>query len=126
MQEEADFDVGRMLVELDDVPDPYPDWARARRDEPVVRIADELLGIETFLVHSRADVESILRDGDAFSSRINDDTMGPYMGHTILCMDGDDHRRHRDLVARAFRASSLERWGTELIEPSISDLLDAI
>jgi cytochrome P450 len=52
--------------------------------------------------------------------------MGEVMGETMLGMDGQEHRDHRDLVAKAFRASALERWGTELIEPTIQALLDRI
>jgi hypothetical protein len=81
---------------------------------------------DTYVVHCRDAVQAVLRDGEAFSSRINDDTMGPYMGKTILAMDGDEHRAYRNLVASAFRASSLERWGDEVITPSVNALLDDI
>ena len=57
-----------------------------------------------------ADVDNVLRDAETYSSRINADTMGPVMGTVILAMDGDEHRRHRNLVARAFRPSALARW----------------
>src|SRR5438477_6791218 len=100
-------------------------WTQGRRNWPVQH-ATGALGRETYVVHRRADVEAVLRDGETFSSRVNDDTMGPIMGRTILAMDGDEHRRHRDLVARAFRASSLERWADEIINPSVHALLDGI
>ena len=114
-----------LYLALDDVDDPYPMWAEGRRSCPVQR-AGGALGRETYVVHRRADVEAVLRDADTFSSRVNDDTMGPIMGRTILAMDGDEHRRHRDLVARAFRASSLQRWADEVINPSVHGLLDQI
>jgi cytochrome P450 len=41
-------------------------------------------------------------------------------------MDGDQHRAYRNLVAGAFRASALERWADEVIEPSVHALLDQI
>ena len=72
------------------------------------------------------DVEAVLRDPDRFSSRINNETMGPVMGTLILGMDGDEHRRYRSLVAQAFRPSALARWDEELIAPTIGALLDAI
>jgi cytochrome P450 len=71
-------------------------------------------------------VEQVLRDAGSFSSAINYETMGPVMGRLIVSMDGVEHRRHRDLVAKAFRASSLERWGSDLIEPTVRSLLDAM
>src|SRR5438477_12239437 len=100
-------------------------WTQGRRNWPVQH-ATGALGRETYVVHRRADVEAVLRDGETFSSRANEATMGPIMGRTILAMDGDEHRRHRDLVARAFRASSLQRWGDELILPVVHALLDGI
>jgi cytochrome P450 len=122
----VDSEAEGLLWSLDELPDPYPDWARARRTEPVLRATDALIGQETYLVHRRADVEPLLRDAATFCSRINDDLMGPFMGHTIIAMDGDEHRRHRDLVARALRASAIERWRDELIGPTIHSILDEI
>ena len=72
------------------------------------------------------DVERVLRDTEIFSSRINADTMGPVMGTVILAMDGDEHRRYRNLVAGAFRPSALERWADELIRPTIHRLIDGL
>ena len=80
----------------------------------------------TWMVTRYDDVEAVLRDPDRFSSRINNDTMGPVMGTLILGMDGDEHRRYRSLVAQAFRPSALDRWDEELIAPTIKGLLDAI
>ena len=106
---------------------PYPMWAESRRNAPVVRI-DQSLGVgDVFFVHRWNDVDAILRDGDTFSSSINAITMGPTMGEAIiLAKDGQEHRRYRDLVAKAFRASALERWGGELISPTIGALIDRI
>ena len=76
------------------------------------------------MVTRHEDVEAVLRDPDRFSSRINNETMGPVMGTLILGMDGDEHRRYRSLVAQAFRPSALARWEEELIGPIIDGLLD--
>jgi cytochrome P450 len=48
------------------------------------------------------------------------------MGDLILALDGVEHRKYRNLVAKAFRASQLERWDDALVRPAISRLLDAI
>jgi cytochrome P450 len=124
--EVVDSEAERLLWTLEELPDPYPDWARARGSEPVMRVTDALLGQETYLVHRRTDVDRILRDAATFCSRINDDHMGPFMGHTIVAMDGDEHKRHRDLLAKAFRPSAIERWRDELIVPTIQTVLDEI
>ena len=84
------------------------------------------MGRPMWMVTRYDDVEAVLRDPDRFSSRINNETMGPVMGTLILGMDGDEHRRYRSLVAQAFRPSALARWDEELIAPTIKELLDAI
>jgi cytochrome P450 len=104
--------------------DIYDFWAGARRDTPVLPI--EGLGQEMWMLTRFADVDAVLRDPERFPSRINADTMGPVMGTVILAMDGDEHRRYRNLVARAFRPSALVRWEDELIAPTIHRLIDGI
>ena len=52
----------------------------------------------------------MLRDGETFSSSINAEHIGQFMGELILAMDGKEHRAYRNLVAHAFRASQLEQW----------------
>lgn len=108
-----------------DEPDPYALWAGARATCPVGKVADGDAR-EVWWVTRWDDVELVLRDGDTFSSRINDETMGPVMGTTLVAMDGAEHRRYRDLVARAFRPSAVERWGEELIRPTTVALLERI
>ena len=47
------------------------------------------------------------------------------MGHMILGMDDPEHRRHRNLVAHAFREKSLARWEPEFIAPIVDEMIDA-
>jgi cytochrome P450 len=104
--------------------DPYPVWAEARRSTPVVkRVA---FGRPSYNVHRWADVEAALRDEELFSSRINLEMMGPFMGEVILAKNGAEHTRYRNLVSSAFRPSAVARWERELIVPSIGALLDGI
>ncbi len=107
-----------------DIGDIYGFWATSRRHDPVMAV--EGLGRDMWLLSRFADVDEVLRDAERFPSRINADTMGPVMGTVILAMDGEEHRRHRNLVARAFRPSALVRWEDELIAPTIHRLLDTI
>jgi cytochrome P450 len=73
-----------------------------------------------------ANVEHVLRDPETFSSSINGEHIGQYMGDLILALDGLEHRKYRNLVAKAFRASQLERWDESLVRPCIDRLLAAI
>ncbi len=108
---------------------PYPIWERARRECPVFRAPDGAMGFTErpmYSVSRFADVETVLRDGPTFSSSINAEHIGQYMGELILAMDGKEHRSYRNLVAHAFRASALERWDEALVRPTITRLLDRI
>jgi cytochrome P450 len=104
--------------------DIYDYWAEFRRDQSVGRFGGDESDI--WLVSKYADVELVLRDPKRFSSRVNADTMGPVMGTVILAMDGEEHRRYRNLVAHAFRPSALARWESELIGPTIHRLIDGL
>jgi cytochrome P450 len=102
---------------------PYPAWARARTECPVVRHRGSP---PSFHVTRYEDAEHVLRDWHTFSSSINAEVIGEYMGDLILAMDGAEHRQYRGLVSHTFRASVLERWDAELVRPVIGRLLDAI
>jgi cytochrome P450 len=114
----ADADVS------DDSPDIYDYWAQCRRGRPIGRFGGP--GSDVWLVTRYTDVELVLRDPKRFSSRVNADTMGPVMGTVILAMDGEEHRRYRNLVAHAFRPSALERWESTLICPAIHRIIDGL
>lgn len=116
--EEIDFLTGQ----------PYPMWARARRQCPVITTRPQY-GISDrpgIQVTRFDDAEKVLRDWQTFSSSINAEHIGQYMGELILAMNGQEHRAYRNLVAHAFRASALERWDDELVRPAIDRLLDDI
>ena len=79
---------------------PYPVWARAREECPVVPTRGSM-GMEgtSYQITLWDDVEHVLRDGETFSSSINAVHIGQYMGDLILAMDGKEHRSYRNLVA---------------------------
>lgn len=108
---------------------PYPYWERAREECPVFRNGEGGMSFSdrpSFSVTRWTDVEAVLRDGQTFSSSINAEHIGQFMGELMLAMDGTEHRAYRNLVAHAFRASQLEQWGDSLVLPTIDRLIDAI
>ena len=106
---------------------PYDDWATARQKCPVRATKHDAMSPQgSFQILSYHDAESVLRDADTFSSSINSEHIGQFMGDLILAMNGDEHRKYRNLVAKAFRASQLEHWDETLVRPTLSRLLDAI
>ena len=109
---------------------PYPVWERARSECPVFEShgssATTFTDRPQYHVTRWDDVEQVLRDGQSFSSSINAEHIGQFMGELILAMDGKEHRAYRNLVAHAFRASQLEKWDDTLVRPAISRLLDVM
>ena len=88
--EEIDFFTGQ----------PYPQWERARRDRPVYETQPMYGASDSrhYHVTKYEDVERVLRDWQTFSSSINAEHIGQYMGELILAMDGQEHRAYRNLV----------------------------
>jgi cytochrome P450 len=107
---------------------PYPEWEKGRRAGcPVASSGSAFFGSGTsYQVLRYSDAETVLRDADTFSSSINAEHIGKFMGDLILAMNGPEHRTYRNLVAKAFRASQLERWDDTLVRPTIDRLLDQI
>ena len=107
---------------------PYAEWRVARESEcPVVESPGTSWDSRvTYQVTDWEHVEQVLRDAETFSSSINSEHIGQYMGDLILALDGPEHRRYRNLVAKAFRASQLEHWDDTLVRPAIERLLDVI
>ena len=108
---------------------PYPQWGDARERCPVIQTDGTMIGSPgrtMYHITRWDDAERVLRDGKTFSSSINADHIGQFMGELILAMDGQEHRAYRNLVAHAFRASQLEGWADTVIGPSIHGFIDEI
>jgi cytochrome P450 len=107
---------------------PYEGWAEVRGSEcPVLGIDSDVMGPGTFYQIAKfKDSDAVLRDDKTFASSINAEHIGQFMGELIVGMDGDEHRRYRNLVAKAFRASQLDKWDEALVRPTINRLLDSI
>ena len=52
--------------------------------------------------------------------------IGQFMGELIVGLDGEEHRTYRNLVAKAFRQSQLEKWDSTLVRPLIEQLVDEV
>ncbi|MCU1457211.1 MAG: cytochrome [Actinomycetia bacterium] len=105
---------------------PHAAWKVLREHCPVKPLPVPEGDAPVYMVMRHDDIESVFRDPETYSSAIHNETIGPVMGEIILGMDGQEHKDHRDLVARAFRASALAKWDHELIEPTINSLLDEV
>ena len=115
-----------------DLRDPYPFFARHRRESGVFRgtvmdyskSPESLLPKREYSAVSFDAVNTVFRDGRIFSSKPYDKTIGLFMGPTILAMEGKKHRDHRNLVSAAFKSKALARWEPTIVQPVCNALID--
>ncbi|MGA7052051.1 MAG: cytochrome P450, partial [Mycobacterium sp.] len=113
---------------------PYPFFEHMRRTDPVWhgsfmdtdQMPEELRPSDEWVLFGYDEVFQGFRDDRVFTSATYDKTIGLVMGHTILAMGGKEHHDHRSLVAKAFRATALERWEPSVIGPVCDQLIDEI
>jgi cytochrome P450 len=113
---------------------PYIFFEYMRRTDPVWhgafmdhdQMPEELRPGDEWVLFAYDDVFRAFRDDRVFTSAEYDKTIGLVMGHTILAMGGKEHHDHRSLVAKAFRATALERWEPSVIGPVCDQLIDEI
>ena len=108
------------------VRDPYPEFARLRRQSPVLRRDSIYDGAPaSYIVYRHDDVTRVLRDGATFSSAVIADGMREVWGRKIIVgMDAPDHQHHRALVSVAFRQRTLARWEESLVGRVVEELID--
>ncbi|MCG7609142.1 MULTISPECIES: cytochrome P450 [Mycobacterium] len=112
--------------------DPYPIFARHRSKHGVFRgsvmdwskTPESLLPEHQYAAVSFDAVNTVFRDSKSFNSRIYDNTIGLFIGPSILAMEGKTHRDHRNLVSAAFKSRSLQRWEPEIVRPICEALVD--
>lgn len=111
--------------------DPYPMFAQRRREAGVFygsvmdwRKYPEAMPDNLYAAVSFDAVNRVFRDGKVFDSNIYDNTIGLFIGPSILAMEGRVHREHRNLVSAAFKTRSLARWEPEIVRPVVDALVD--
>jgi cytochrome P450 len=113
---------------------PYPFFEYMRHTDPVwhgaladhSQMPEELRPNDEWVLFGYDPLFQAFRDDRIFSSHKYDESIGLVMGHTILAMGGKEHHDHRNLVAKAFRATALERWEPSVIAPVCDQLVDEI
>lgn len=85
---------------------------------------DSLRPKRSFAAMSFDAVNKAFRNGQVFSSKLYDNTIGLFMGATILAMQGKKHRDHRNLVSAAFKSKNLARWEPTIVRPICNALID--
>lgn len=118
------------------VRDPHPVWAALRAESPICTGSTEdhfgvkspapyPEGVTPYTALSFDAVQTILRDGETFSSAGYADSIGIVFGHSILEMDEPEHRAYRGLVQQAFTRKAMDTWEAEIVRPVVDRLVGA-
>lgn len=103
--------------------DPYPIYARLRREAPVCLVP----AVGLWFVTRWEDVEYAASHPDLFNSRVTpsplDRTMG---GESILLLDGEPQKRLRGMLDPSLRPRVVEERTPSLVEPLVEELLDRL
>ncbi|MEB3051985.1 cytochrome P450 [Mycolicibacter sp. MYC123] len=111
---------------------PYPYFEDKRRQAGIApgtvmdysKTPESLRPKTSFAAVSFEAVNQVFREADSFNSRIYDMTIGLFLGPTILAMEGEPHRKHRNLVSSAFKRKSLAHWEPAVVRPVCTALID--
>ncbi|MEI8002000.1 MAG: cytochrome P450 [Actinomycetes bacterium] len=114
------------------VRDPHAVWAARRAETPVHDgHMESMFGIEgiesamaaggppPFTALSFEAVQTMLRDGETFSSSGYANTIGLVFGHSILEMDEPEHHAYRALIQQAFTRKAMEDWQVDIVAPIV-------
>lgn len=109
------------VAQLDD--DPYPIYARMRREAPVCFVP----AVGLWFVTRWADVELAASHPELIDSSVTPSPLERTMGgKSILVLDGEPQRRLRAMLDPALRPRAVEAGTPGLIEPLVNGLLDGL
>ena len=120
------------VLPADFIRDPYPYFAQKRKEAGVFhgtvvdysKTPESLRPKNSFAAMSFDAVNKAFRDGQVFSSTYYDNTIGLFIGPSILAMEGKKHREHRNLASAAFKSKALARWEPAVVRPICNELID--
>jgi cytochrome P450 len=108
------------LAELDT--DPYPVLAMLRDQEPVAWVPV----LDGWLVTRRDLCIEVMRDAERFTVDDPRFSTARVVGPSMLSLDGDEHRRHRDPFAAAFRRPQVMERFADRVRDEAEALVDGL
>ena len=102
--------------------DPHALLARLREREPV----SWLPALDGWLVTRRDIAMQVMRDPERFTVDDPRFSTGQVVGPSMLTLDGEEHRRHREPFAGPFRLAAVRARFAELVAQETERLIDAI
>jgi cytochrome P450 len=124
------FEEFNQAMGADGAASPYPGFIEARavsglHGPGMDMVTDGWDGTgQVFTAYSFEAVQTVLGDGETFSSAGYGEVMGVVMGRSILEMDEPEHRTYRSILQQAFTRQSMARWETELVGPLVDQMID--
>ncbi len=116
------FPLGAVVTLAELEHDPHPALARLRKSEPVSWVP----ALDAWLVTRRDLVLQAMRDPGTFTVDDPRFSTAQVVGPSMLSLDGDEHRRHRDPFARPFRLDAVTKRFGEIVQREVERLLDEI
>ena len=102
--------------------DPYPALARLRESEPVSWVPV----LDGWLVTRRDLCIEVMRDARVFTVDDPRFSTSQVVGPSMLSLDGDEHRRHRDPFAKAFLGPEAKARFADRIQAEARRLVEAL
>ena len=100
--------------------DPYPIYARLRREEPVAWVP----AVQLWLVTRFDDVRHVDMNPGVFTAETVPSTLNRTMGHNMLGSEGADQRRIRRITETPFRPREVEERTQGMIPELAHELVD--
>lgn len=118
----ASFPIGATVSPAELERDPHPVLARLREREPVSWVP----ALDAWFVTRRDLALRVMRDPRTYTVDDPRFSTAQVVGPSMLSLDGEEHRRHRDPFARPFRLDAVRDRFTETVEREAGRLVDAI
>lgn len=100
--------------------DPYPIYARLRKEQPVAWVP----AVNCWLVTRNADVEFVTKKAEFFSAEAPESPVDRYFGgRTLMTMDGEEHLELRHTLDAKFRPRKVSEYIDELVTPIAQEYL---
>lgn len=116
------FPLGNAARRTDLALDPHPTLRRLRQAEPVSWCPD----LDGWLVTDRELVIAALRDTESFTVDDPRFSTGQVLGPSMLSLDGQEHRRHRDPFVGPFRPAAVMADYQSLVIEEANRLVSAL
>jgi cytochrome P450 len=103
--------------------DPYPIYARLRRETPVAWVP----AVNLWMVTRASDVETVTSRPDLFTARVADSPVDrSFGGSTVMTLDGDEHLELRRSLDAKYRPRVVATYIDDLVTPLAERFLERL